>query len=172
MGIEYRIKYSKRKTIVITVDNDCNVIVYAPLNIPFSYIESFVQKNRIWINSKSKLIKKHNEKYPLLDKNDLEALRANAKAYLPARVKYFADKMNVVPSGVKIKSARKRFGSCSHKNSLCFSLYLMRYPKEAIDYVVVHELSHIVEKNHGKNFYKLVESVLPDHKERRMLLYV
>ncbi|NMA07072.1 MAG: M48 family metallopeptidase [Ruminococcaceae bacterium] len=170
MDVEYEIKYSKRKTLAITVKNDCSVLISAPFNTPFCQIESYVHKNRVWIDSKLALMKKHIEKYPLLSKNDLEILRAEAKAYLPARVKYFADKMNVVPAGVKITSANRRFGSCSHKNGLCFSLHLMRYPKEAIDYVVVHELSHIVEKNHGEGFYRLVESVLPDYKERRKLL--
>ncbi|NLL90891.1 MAG: M48 family metallopeptidase [Ruminococcaceae bacterium] len=172
MDLGYEIKYSKRKTLAITIKNDCSVLVSAPLDTPFCYIESFVQKNKVWIASKLERMKKHIEKYPLLNKDDMEKLRAEAKAYIPARVEYFAGKMNVMPSGVKITSARKRFGSCNQKNALCFSLYLMRYPKEAIDYVVVHELSHILEKNHGKGFYRIVESILPDYKERRKLLSV
>ena len=46
----------------------------------------------------------------------------------------------------------------------------MQYPPEAIDYVVVHELAHIIYKNHGKDFYKLIEKYLPDYKKREKLL--
>ena len=78
--------------------------------------------------------------------------------------------LGVTPTGIKITSAKKRFGSCNGKNSICFSLYLMQYPQAAIDYVVVHELCHIRHHDHSPAFYRLVESVLPDYKERERLL--
>ena len=78
--------------------------------------------------------------------------------------------MGVTPAGIKITAARKRYGSCSGKNSLCFSCFLMRCPEEAVDLVVVHELCHILEKNHGPRCYALLERVLPDYRERKKLL--
>ena len=78
--------------------------------------------------------------------------------------------MHLYPSSVKVTSAKKRFGSCSAKNSLCFSLYLFDYPDKAIDYVVVHELAHIKEHNHSKRFWRVVENYLPDYKERDKVL--
>ena len=74
--------------------------------------------------------------------------------------------IGVEPAGVKITSARTRFGSCSGKNSLCFSLYLMEYPPDAIEAVVVHELAHIRHKNHGPGFYALIRQVMPDYDAR------
>ena len=78
--------------------------------------------------------------------------------------------MGLRPAGVTITGAEKRFGSCSAKNRICFSWRLMQYPEEAVDYVVVHELAHILHKNHGKAFYACVEEVLPDWRARRALL--
>lgn len=78
--------------------------------------------------------------------------------------------MGVHPTGVKITQARKRYGSCSGRDSLCFSCYLMNCPEEAIDLVVVHELCHILEKNHGPRFYALLARYLPDWAERKKLL--
>lgn len=78
--------------------------------------------------------------------------------------------MNLYPTGLKITSARTRFGSCSGQNSICFSWRLMDYPELAIDYVVVHELAHIVHKNHGSQFWALVERYLPDYRARRAML--
>ncbi len=85
-------------------------------------------------------------------------------------VRHWAQEMGVTPTGLKITSARTRFGSCSGKNSLCFSLYLMEYPPEAIEAVVVHELAHIRHKNHGSDFYTLVRQYLPDYDARIKLL--
>lgn len=78
--------------------------------------------------------------------------------------------MNLYPTGLKITSARTRFGSCSGKNSICFSWRLMDYPEPAIDNVVVHELAHIAHKNHGPQFWALVERYLPDYRARRAML--
>ena len=101
-----------------------------------------------------------------LDEKRVSELRALAAAELPRRVEYYSEKMGLYPTSVKITSAATRFGSCSGKNSICFSYRLMLYPPEAVDYVVVHELAHIKEKNHSARFYALVEMYMPDYRER------
>ena len=73
--------------------------------------------------------------------------------------------MGLNPTGISITRARTRYGSCSPKNRLNFSCFIMRLTPEEIDYVVVHELAHIKEKNHGRGFYSLVESFLPNYKK-------
>ena len=89
---------------------------------------------------------------------------------LPGKVAHYAAIMGVTPTSVKITAARTRFGSCSGKNGICFSLYLMQYPEAAIDYVVVHELAHIRHHDHSPAFYAQVARVLPDYKARQCLL--
>lgn len=74
---------------------------------------------------------------------------------------HYAAIMGVVPTSVKITAAKSRFGSCSGKNGICFSLYLMQYQEEAIDYVVVHELAHIRHHDHSSAFYAEVAKVMP-----------
>lgn len=102
--------------------------------------------------------------------NLAEIYKTEAKEYIPRRVRYFESVMNLYSKGVKITSAETRWGSCSGKNVLCFPWRLMMADSEAIDYVIVHELAHIKEKNHGKYFWKLVELYIPDYRERRMSL--
>ena len=89
---------------------------------------------------------------------------------LPPIVERYAVLMGVEPTGIRITSARKRFGSCSGKNSLCFSCLLMLYPMEAVECVVVHELAHIRHHNHSAAFYDFVLSVMPDYRSREALL--
>ena len=71
---------------------------------------------------------------------------------------------------ITITGAKTRFGSCSSKGNISYSFRLMKYPEAAIDYVVVHELAHILELNHSEKFWNIVASVFPDYKERRKLL--
>ena len=94
----------------------------------------------------------------------------SAKNVLPDKVAYYAEIMGLKYGRITITSAKHRFGSCSSKGNLSFSYRLMMYPEAAIDYVVVHELAHIVEMNHSKAFYAVIEKVLPDYKERIKLL--
>jgi predicted metal-dependent hydrolase len=123
-----------------------------------------------WIKAKLNMQKKRDEARPEPTDEERRVLIARAKVELPRRVEVFGGIMGLSPAGISITGAAKRFGSCSPNNRLCFSWRLMRYPAEAIDYVVVHELAHLVHRDHGKAFHALVASVLPDWKERKKLL--
>ena len=115
---------------------------------------------------------KAESRHDLRGHGDVEMLRARAKRELPARVAAYAAAMGVTPAGVRITSARTRFGSCNAKNSLCFSCYLMANAQPAIDYVIVHELAHIRHKNHSAAFWAEVAKVFPDYRTRRAMLFM
>lgn len=101
-----------------------------------------------------------------LSDDEIAGLKAAAKAFIPERTEYYAEILGVKPTGIRITSAAKRYGSCSSRNSLCFSYRLMLHPKEQIDYVIVHELAHIKEHNHSPAFYKIIARYMPDYKDR------
>jgi len=96
--------------------------------------------------------------------------RTLALPYLTERTALFAKRMGVAPKGVRITGAKTRFGSCSGKNSLCFTWRLILADPELIDYVAVHELCHIRQHNHSPLFWAEVEAVLPDYRERERRL--
>ena len=66
-----------------------------------------------------------------------------------------------------VRAMKSRWGSCTGKGKITLNLHLMRAPKPCVDYVVVHELCHLVEHNHGKGFYALMDRVMPDWRKRR-----
>ncbi len=86
------------------------------------------------------------------------------------RVNHYALKYGFRYNNIKITGANKRWGSCSFKGNLNFSWRLIMAPLPIIDYVVVHELSHTKEKNHGKKFWRIVSSIIPDYKEKERWL--
>lgn len=167
--MEYKLIRSKRKTIELSINDELCAVVKAPLKMSTADIEFFVEKHSKWIEKQISRKLEHEEKFNLFPEEE-SVLKEKAAVYLKERTEYFSKLMGLSYSGIKITSAKKRFGSCSGKNSICYSWRLMLYPPEAIDYVVVHELSHTVHKNHGKDFYKLIERYLPDYKKREKLL--
>lgn len=166
---EYTLRRSSRKTVCLEITRDCAVLVRAPRRMPQAEIDRFVARHASWIQTHLEKQRRRRDRLTLTD-SQIAALKRRAEALLPERVEHFARLMNVKPNGVRITSAATRFGSCSAKDRLCFSWRLMLYPDAAIDYVVVHELAHILHKNHGNEFYAYIASILPDHKDRRALL--
>lgn len=95
---------------------------------------------------------------------------AEAEAMLRNRVGRYRDFLPVSPTAVKVKEQRRRWGSCAADKTLRFNWRLIMAPLAVIDYVVVHELCHLQERNHGKGFWALVESILPDYRKHRKWL--
>ena len=167
----YELIRSRRKTLALEITKDCRVLVRAPLRLSQARIDAFLESHADWI---ARHLEAQRQKAasapPPPTTADIAALKVKARTVLPEKVAFWSQKMGVVPTGVKITAARKRYGSCSGKNSLCFSCFLMNCPEEAIDLVVVHELCHIKVRNHGPAFYALLGQYLPDYKERKKLL--
>ena len=168
--MDYTLIRSSRRTMALEITRDGRLLVRAPQRAPQAVIDRFVASHADWIAAHLEKQRQRAQAHPPLTEDELAALRQKARDILPGRVAHYAGRMGVTPTGVKITGAKTRFGSCSAKNSLCFSLYLMAYPDAAIDYVVVHELAHIRHKNHSPAFYAEVARVMPDYRERRKLL--
>jgi len=95
----------------------------------------------------------------------IDVMRWEAKVYLPKRLKELAEKYGFKYQDVSIKNTKTRWGSCSFTNNINLNLHLMRVPEHLIDYVLVHELTHTVVKNHGEKFWLLLEHCYPNSKK-------
>lgn len=166
----YTLIRSDRKTLEISVHDGPELVVRAPRKMPMDKIENFMKSHLGWIDTHMKARAEKQKAERIISAEEEKTFREEAKTYLSQRTDHFAAIMGVHPAGVKITSARKRWGSCSPKNAICYSWRLMLEAPEAIDYVVVHELAHIRHKDHGKEFHRFVASVLPDWRQREKLL--
>ncbi|MBO5248618.1 MAG: M48 family metallopeptidase [Clostridia bacterium] len=167
--MEYVLIRSKRRTVSLEVKPDLRVILRAPVGMPKGEIEKFLAQHQQWLSEALERTEQRKIRDDALQLRE-EELRTQAQRYLPQRTAHWAGIMGVCPAGVRITSAKTRFGSCSGSNRICYSWRLMAYPNEAIDYVIVHELAHILQKNHSPRFYAVVQRFLPDWKARRALL--
>ena len=158
---------SKRKSISVEISSELEVVVRAPLYMRQRDIDRFIEDHRDWIEKHIEIKKqKLANRPPEPTLQEIAALKAKAKELLPKKVVYFSSVMGVEPKSVKITSAKKRLGSCSGDNGICFSYRVMLYTEDMIDYVVIHELAHIKEHNHSKRFYDIVRRYCPDYKDR------
>lgn len=91
-----------------------------------------------------------------------KALRYEANRLFPAKVKLFAERYGFKYTEVKINKSRTRWGSCSSKKTINLSFYCMLLPEHLVDFVILHELCHTVEMNHGERFWQLLDKVSDD----------
>ncbi len=96
---------------------------------------------------------------------DVERLRAQAKAQLPPRLAALAALHGFTYARVFIKNNVSNWGSCSVQGNINLNLRLLTLPERLQDYVMLHELCHLREMNHGPRFHALLESVCPGHRE-------
>lgn len=102
---------------------------------------------------------------PPLSEAEMKTLAKQAKALIPARVAYYAPVVGVDYGRISVRFQRTRWGSCSAKGSLSFNALLLLAPPEVLDSVIVHELCHRKEMNHGAAFYREVLRVFPEYRK-------
>jgi hypothetical protein len=93
-----------------------------------------------------------------------------AAEMISARVRHFADKMGVAPQAVTVKNQKKRWGSCTSTGKIYFNWRGILAPPPVIDYIVVHELCHLLEMNHSARFWSRLRAILPDYEIQKKWL--
>lgn len=93
-----------------------------------------------------------------------------AEDVIPARALKAARKTGIIPASVQISAARSYWGICTGKNQIRFSRRIVMLPMDVVDYIIIHELAHCREHNHGQGFWKVVERFIPDYVIKRRKL--
>lgn len=168
MTLSYQIIRSARKTIGIQIMPDGSVVVRCPKRMRQDDVKRFVE-------SKSDWIEKHLAGRDLaapekLNEQELKILREKTRKLVTERVKHYAAIIGVHYNQIAIRTQRTRWGSCSSKGNLNFNCLLGLTPPEVLEYVVVHELCHLIEMNHSEQFWDAVERIIPDYKVHRKWL--
>lgn len=171
--ITYRVIRSARKTLQVEIRPDGEVLVRAPQHLADAEIRRFVESKAGWIAEHTAKVKARAEQaadVERLSMEDIRRLADEAAKDIPERVRRFAPVVGVQYGRITIRNQKSKWGSCSSQGNLNFNCLLMLAPPSVRDYVVVHELCHLIELNHSKRFWTLVAGVLPEYrKEERWL---
>ena len=168
--MDYKIKYSNRKTVSIEITKNAEILIRAPYNTANSFILKTLKEHENWIVEHLNRMQERKDSIPTLGEDEVKKIKEIAMKQLSKITAQYANIMGLNYGRIRITSAQTRFGSCNCYGDICFSYRLMFYPIEVQEYVVVHELAHLVHMNHSKAFHDLVASVLPDHKKRSRYL--
>jgi len=159
------------KNLTIRITSDCKVKVTAPKFYPNSYIYSFISSKQNWIDKNLAKCKKDNNFLYLgkvyQTKFSDEFYYSEAKVLFNKLIRKYLKHINKRVNIVRIKKMNTRWGSCNYKKGyINLNLHLIKKDIRFIEYVVLHELTHLIHPNHSKEFYKFIENIMPDFKER------
>ncbi|NJE26065.1 M48 family peptidase [Thermococcus sp. MV5] len=186
--IQYEVNVRRVRYVRIYVTPEGKLWIVSPTK----KVEQFLKEKENWILSKLQKIEeakqlsgfpylgklyqiRMGEKFEIFDeiislpkgKNLESMLRKELKSLIVPIIHEKAEYMKVRPKKIFIRKQKTRWGSCSPKGNLNFNLAMLALPMELIDYLVTHEVAHLIEMNHSKRFWKLVSQFHPDWRRKR-----
>lgn len=164
--IEYQLRRSWRaQRMRMAVYCGGELVVTVPRSFSESLAEKFIREKAEWVVGKIEYFRKFKNKV-FLGSNRREYLK-NKKVALElarAKVAHFSEIYKLEYNRISIRNQRTRWGSCSKKGNLNFNFKIIQLPERLADYIIAHEICHLKEFNHSRNFWNLVEMAIPDYR--------
>ncbi len=163
--------YTKRRSIALEITQNAKLIVRSPKRVDHSWAFKIIEAKRNWIEKNKSIMQSRLDSLSGVQvieysKDDIE----EASRIIEDRLYIYSNKMDLPYNSFKISNAKKRWGVCCRKSDIRINWRLAKADESILDYVIVHELAHIKEKNHSKRFWALVAQYIPDYKTRRKTL--
>ena len=151
------------------------VLVTAPKYMSESRILSFIREKESWIREHQQRVKERAQNSGSLKTPEDRSVTQEQKEWLKERICFYARKwepvMRVHCERWTIRDMTSRWGSCSvQKHTIRINLQLAKKPEKCLEYVIVHELTHLLEPSHNQRFHAYMKKFLPDYKEREKRL--
>ena len=158
LGMIECVRSWRARSIRLAVRRDATLRLTYPLFTLRSTAINFAERKIAWIEATRRRIAERNNNTPILTRDDIERLRREARCTLPPLVERLAREHGFQYSALRISSAHTRWGSCSGKNSISLSLYIMTLPEHLREFIILHELCHTRHHNHSAAFHALLDS--------------
>lgn len=173
--IEYTLKRSARaKNIRLSIYRDARVEAVLPNGLPLEKLEEFIRKKSAWILKKTNYFKKRFREsdfiLPPASRRNYLAAKIGSERIIRQRAEHCCSLYGVKYKKITVRNQKTRWGSCSRNGHLNFHWRIVHLPEELFDYIIVHEVCHLLELNHSARFWKLVERIIPDYKNARKKL--
>ena len=148
---------SRARRITLSVRPSGEVRLTLPSGVSVERALACLEEKVAWVERARQRLAAHKAAMPAPETVDVEALRAAAKRDLPPRIERLSQQTGLRYTKLTIRAARSKWGSCSARNTISLSLYLMLLPESLRDFVILHELCHTVHHNHSPRFHALLD---------------
>lgn len=162
--VEYTLKVNRRShRLRLAIYCDGRFVVTAPKFMSLNYVETFIIRKAQWVLGRIRYFKRFpGQALSRLTKKDYLKHKEQALTLVHNRIAHFNQIYNVTINRICIRNQKTRWGSCSKKGNLNFNYRIVLMPAEFADYIIVHELCHLIEFNHSKKFWALVDKAVPN----------
>ncbi len=127
---------------------------------------AFAESRREWIERTRRRLAERRANHPIIERSEVESLRRQARAYIPATIERLSLDTGLVYSSLRISSAHTRWGSCSAHNGISISLFVMLLPEHLREFIILHELCHTRHHNHSSAFHSLLNKLTNGNEQR------
>lgn len=158
LGIIECVRSLRSRSIRLSMRRDMTLRLSYPLFCSQREAIAFAESRREWIELTRKRISERVSSHPTISQEEVIALRKEARKDLPERVVRLAAEYGFRYSSLRISSARTRWGSCSARNGISLSIFVMTLPEHLRDFIILHELCHTRYHNHSEAFHTLLNS--------------
>ena len=151
---------------------DGRIEVSAPMRVDSEFVKAFVHEKRDWIRNQQKRIAASPQgRAAAASSDEVAQWKAVVQAFVPPLIAKWEPIIGVKAGKIAYRNMTSRWGSCQPSTGrICINVRLALYPPECLEYVVVHELCHLLERGHGPRFHALMDAFLPDWKAIRAKL--
>nr|WP_277926894.1 SprT family zinc-dependent metalloprotease [Adlercreutzia sp. JBNU-10] len=170
--MEVALTRKRVKNVNLRVRPDGTVAVSAPPRTSDAFVSAFVREKRPWIEARRRdLAASPRARAAAATPEEVAEWRAVVEACVPALIAAWEPIMGVRAGTVAYRNMTSRWGSCQPSTGrICINVRLALYPPECLEYVVVHELCHLIERGHGPRFQAAMDRLMPDWRARRAKL--
>lgn len=167
LGCVECVRSLRTRSIRIRIRPDGSIRVSYPIFASRQRAMAFVEAKQKWIAATRRRLRERREHYPTISREQVEALRREAHRTLPTLVSSLAARHGFSYSALRISSAHTRWGSCSGRNTISLSLFVMQLPDHLREFIILHELCHTRHHNHSEAFHQLLDSLV-EGREREL----
>lgn len=150
----------RARSIRLVVRHDGTLRLSYPIFTSLKHALAFAESKAEWVNATRQRLRERTANYPTISAKDVELLRREARQFIPATVERLASQHGFRYSSLRISSAHTRWGSCSGRNGISISLFVMLLPEHLREFIIIHELCHTRHHNHSAAFHSLVDSLV------------
>ena len=172
-GLQVKLTRKRMKSITMRVKTPTGPVeVSAPLYMPELAIRQFIQSRKPWIEAqRARLSQSTMAQASEASPAQVKEWRAIVEGLTPGLVAHWAVIMGVKPGKLAYRNMTSRWGSCQPATGrICINVRLALYPPQCLEYVVEHELAHLLVHGHGPQFRVVMDRYLPDWRKRKKLL--